>query len=109
MRVAIPCLLALLAACQSAEPVGESANVGVPTRVDVVDASFVAFEGRRMAVESFLLEIRQRVRASWSDPAGRPWVTVVVAEGAPGVDSAWLSTLRDELDKAGVQRITFGE
>ena len=102
----------LIAACQSAEVAevsSSSSQEGVPTRVEVVDPSFVKFEGKRIAVESFLLEIRQRARASWSNPSGRPWVTVVVEEGTPGVDSAWLSRMRDELYKAGVQHITFGE
>ena len=109
MRATALSLLLSLAACQSAE-VDEvsSSHEGVPTRVEVVDASFVKFEGKSIAVESFLLEIRQRARASWSNPAGRPWVTVVVEEGTPGVDTAWLSRLRDELYKAGVQHITFG-
>ena len=102
MRGLALALLALLAACQSA-PQNIVDAEGVPMEVQVLDAGFVQFEGERIAVEFFLLEIRKRVRASWGKPAELPRVTVVVTPDAPGVDHRWISQLRDELYKAGVR------
>jgi len=95
------------AACASSA-VEPDAPQGVPTDVEVLDAAFVRFEGQRVAVEWFLLEMRERVRAADGDLARLPWVRVTIAPDAASVDGRWVSALRNELYKAGVRNLTLG-
>lgn len=103
--LALALLACLVTACQSSPEDHLPVAVGVPTEVEVLDAGFVRFEGERMALEFFLLEMRERVRAHWGETDNLPAVTVVVAADAPGVDGRWVSELREELYKAGVPRM----
>ena len=94
-------LCALLAGCETGPTVGEP--VGVPTRVDLLDDGFVRFENRRVAVEFFLLEMRERVRAARGDVTKQPYVQLYVPTGWRAEDGRRVSGLRAELYKAGVR------
>ena len=96
----------LLAACAS-EPVADDELAGVETPVEVLDAGFVRFEGERIALEWFLLEMRRRARAAQWEPARMPRVEVRIADGAAGVDGRWFSAFSDELRKAGIHSTVF--
>lgn len=100
-------LFVLLAACQAAPEDYVPGEVGIATDVEVLDAGFVRFEGERMALEFFLLEMRDRVRAHWGDPENLPVVRVELRHEVPGIDARWVSSLREELYKAGVPRIVL--
>lgn len=100
-------LLLLLAGCANAPPNLQDVE-GVPTPVRVLDAGFVRFEGERMAIEFFLLEIRERARAAEGDINQLPSVRVIVPADAAGVDGRWVSDLRDELHKAGIRHLAIG-
>ena len=99
-------LLALLAACAS-EPVADDELAGIDTPVEVLDEGFVRFEGERIALEWFLLEMRRRARAAQWEPARMPRVEVHIADGASGVDGRWFSAFSDELRKAGIHSTVF--
>jgi hypothetical protein len=77
--------------------------VGIPTRVDLLDEGFVKFEDQRIAVEFFLLEMRERVRAAEGDANLLPRVNVFVPVGWTSEDGRRVSRLRDELNKAGIR------
>lgn len=101
MRLGSTLLCALLVGCETGPPVGDP--VGVPTRVDLLDEGFVRFEGDRIAVEFFLLEMRERVRAAKGDVTKLPRVNVYVPAGWTGEDGRRVSRLRGELNKAGIR------
>lgn len=96
----------LLAACQTAAPADPAA--GVPTRVDILDAAWVQFEGERRPLEYFLLEMRHRVRAAAGDIGRMPFVIVHITAGTSGTDARWLGRFRSELHKAGVRQLSLG-
>ena len=102
MRLGLTLVLgALLSSCETGPPVGDP--VGVPTRVDLLDDGFVQFEGQRIAVEFFLLEMRERVRAAKGDLSKQPRVNLYVPAGWTGEDGRRVSHLRGELNKAGIR------
>ena len=103
----IALLWPLLTGCANA-PANVDEVDGVPTPVHVIDEGFVRFQGERIALEFFLLEMRERVRAAAGDIQRLPRVQVSVPEGAPGVDGRWVSRLRDELHKAGIRHLGIG-
>jgi len=108
MRGLTTCLLAItLAGCANAPPDVEEPD-GVPTPVRILDVGFVQFEGERIAIEFFLLEMRERVRAAAGDLQKLPRVQLSVPDGAPGVDGHWVTYLRNELHKAGVRHLAIG-
>ncbi len=100
-------MLLVAAACSGA-PTPSLPAAGLDTPVEVLDRAWVRFEGERRPVEFFLLEVRLRVRAA-SGSGALPRVVVRIVDGAPGVDPQWLDWLRNELYRAGVQRIALGE
>ncbi len=104
---ALAALTALTATC-AAPPPADVRQRGIETPVEILDAAFVQFEGRRCAVEWFLLEMRERARRAEGDAAKLPHVVVEIREGAAGVDSRWNSQLVTELEKAGIRAISFG-
>jgi hypothetical protein len=101
-------LLASLAACAAPLPEEEEPPLpGIPVTVELLDPHFVRFEGRRIPLEAFWLEMRERVRAAGGDPLQFPAVTVLVGEG--GEDMTILVTkVVDQLRRAGVRSIVLG-
>ncbi len=100
-------LTALVAAACASSSGADEAPQGTPADVEVLDSAFVRFEGKRIALEWFLLEMRERVRAADGDVAQLPLVRVTVAPDAPGVDGRWIAALRNELYKAGVRNMSL--
>lgn len=94
-------LCTLLVGCEIAPGLGDP--VGIPTRVDLLDEGFVQFEDQRIAVEFFLLEMRERVRAAKGEVTQLPRVNVFVPAGWTDEDGRRISRLRDELNKAGIR------
>jgi len=91
----------LAAGCELGPPIAEP--VGVPTRVDLLGEGFVRFEGQRIAVEFFLLEMRERVRAAHGDAEQMPRINLYVPAGWKAEDGRRVSRLREELEKAGIR------
>lgn len=82
--------------------------VGEPTPVVVLDAAFVRFEGRRVPLEAFLLEMRRRARHAKGDPVRLPWVQVTVDPMAKSLPPDYMTRLRRELYKSGIRFVDLG-
>ena len=94
--------IAWSAACSAPQGEGEDLVMGIPTRVVVLGEGFVRFEGRRMAQETFFLEIRARARAADYQPERLPWIIVLAEAPLP-------PRFTVELRHAGVRHIRLGD
>lgn len=97
----------LLAAACAAGPSADA--IGEPTPVEVLDAAFVRFEGHRVPLEAFLLEMRARARSAAGDPARLPWVQVSVDPEAKELPLDYMTRLRQELYKSGIRFVDLGK
>ena len=106
----LPSLVALFGlGCAGAE-FAEPAPVGRPTRVEILDASHVTFEGGTIPVEAFVFEMRQRVRAAAGNPKEIPAVTIIAPAYSGGVTAPQtVQRLLNQLRSAGVRHIALGE
>ena len=95
-----------VAACAASG--GDPGAVGDPAPVQVLDAAFVRFEGRRMPVEGFLLEMRERARRAGRDPERLPWVQVSLDPAARPLPPGYMTRLRAELYKSGIRFVDLG-
>jgi hypothetical protein len=113
VRFAALLLLALPAACASDAPdVGEfDSSAGLVT-VEVGSDGFVHCGKRRLPLEAFVLEMRQRTRDMPPEERGR-FVVHVSADAGPADDEAALrlqqatNRLLDELYIMGVRQVKF--
>lgn len=90
-----------LAACATSPFAGVE---GVPTSVELLGGGFVRFEGQRVPTETFLLEIRERVRSAQGEPSKLPAVHV----RAVGADLGPIDPLLRDLRMAGVRHVVLG-
>ena len=98
-------LLLLITGCSSAEPVPEQIE-GIRTEVAILPGGFVRFEGERIPLEQFQLEMRYRTRDADGDPAKLPWVVVEVApEVGELTGQAMVQRLMDGLQADGIGNI----
>lgn len=99
-------MLILCAAC-AASPIPDTQPATERFVVDLVGGSFVRFEDRRMIVEEFVYELRQRCRELGNDPQRLPWIEVRIPRdsGATAPDPGVIETIRTRAWEAGVKRI----
>ena len=110
-RSALPPLVTaslLLGACASEPAEPAQAQQGIPTHVELLDAHRVRFSKQEVPLESFLYEVRTRVRAASGKPEQQPVVTIVVAEGAGPETMRALDRIVRQLHASGVHRINLG-
>ncbi len=100
---------ALLGACESAAEVQPPPPLaGVPTTVVLLDPHFVRFEGARIPLDAFLLEMRERVRAAGGEPDRLPLVTVTSASTEEELGGL-VGRVVEELRRAGIRSIQLGD
>ena len=100
-------LLPLVAGCSSTpEP---ETQEGVRTEVTILSGGFVLFEAERIPMDSFLLEMRERVRNAGGDKARFPSVVIEVGPDVSELTGqAMVQRLMDGLRAAGVAEILAG-
>lgn len=92
----------------SSTPVPETA-VGIRTEVVILGGGFVRFEGDRVPMESFVYEVRVRVREADGDETRFPWVVIDVDPAvAELTGQAMVQKLMNDLRAAGVAHIEAG-
>ncbi len=98
-------LLLLITGCSSAEPLPEQIQ-GIRTEVAILPGGFVRFEGERIPMEAFQLEMRVRARDAEGDAARLPWVVIEVApEVGDLTGQAMVQRLMDGMQAAGIGAI----
>lgn len=98
----------LLAGCASGPPEPKEREVGVATRIELLDAHRVRYEAQEVPIETFLYEMRTRVRAAAGKPEQLPIVTILApVDAAPAAMQA-LDRLVRQLHVAGVHRVNLG-
>ena len=97
-----PVIVLALAGCAGSPPVAE-VPAGPRTEVTVLGGGFVMFEEQRVPLETFLYEVRLRVRDADGDPSLTPWVVIGVApEVNEMTGQAMVQRLMEGLGRAGV-------
>jgi hypothetical protein len=113
LRAVLLCVVMLLGACASEAPADVSSfdsSAGLVI-VDVLGDGFVRSEKRRMPLEAFVLELRQRTRKMTRDEISR-FVVQVRADPLPGPEAAarvkeGMNRLVDEFYVMGVRQVLF--
>ena len=102
-RVRGPVLLLLLVtACSSTEPVPERIE-GIRTEVSILRGGYVRYEGERIPLEEFQLDMRNLTRDADGDPAKLPWVVIEVdPEVGELTGQAMVQRLMDGLRADGI-------
>jgi hypothetical protein len=97
---ALAAILAATSACAGPAP-----GDGIRTDVVLLAGGFVRFDGARMPVEQFVVEIRKRVRSAAHDASRCPEVHIRIEDDQP---PGRLDALLHELQTAGVRRVVLG-
>lgn len=88
---------------------GPDTQQGVRTEVAILPGGFVRFEGERVPMEIFLLEVRVRVRNADGDETRIPWVVIEVDPSVKDLTGqAMVQRLMDGLRAAGVAVVEAG-
>ena len=98
----------LLASCASEPSEPADPPLGIPAHVEILDGQRVRYDDQTVPLETFLYDMRTKVRSAAGRPAQMPVVTIVIAQSAGPQASLVLERVVRQLHAAGVHRVQIG-